>query len=84
MVALEPALQWGWNGILINKTNYLLEVLAWQNSYNEKKSAQWKANEPKPFEPEFMKKAVQAHKSENKAMDIDELKTLLDKPRGAV
>lgn len=53
--ALQPANQWGWDEVFANKTNYLLEMILWQNSYNPKKKREHKASQPKPFVPDFLK-----------------------------
>lgn len=57
-VAISPANQWGWAEIFANKTNYLLELLLWQNSAGPKNKAKHKAAKPKPFIPDFMKPPV--------------------------
>lgn len=67
-----------------NRTNYLLEMLLWQNAYDPKKKARHQANKPKPFIPPFLKppkdetginKGVQTH-------TVDDIKSLLALPRG--
>lgn len=76
--ALYPANKWGWSEVLLNKANYMLEVLAWQNA-NEgvKKSKQ--TDKPKLYIPEFMRdksnlKEVEIH-------DTSEIRNILSQPR---
>lgn len=80
---IQPANQWGWSEVLANKTNYLLELLLWQNSATKNK-AQHKRNKPKPFMPDFLK-AIQPPGEINKdaeAMTTDDVKSWLSAPRG--
>lgn len=67
-----------------NKTNYLLELLLWQNSYDPKKKSQHKANKPKPFVPEFMKHQTEqsAINKDSASMTLDDVKSWLAVPRG--
>lgn len=58
MTARQPAAQWGWPENIANRTNYLLDLLLWQNSYDPKKKGEWMARKPKPYVPEFMAAAV--------------------------
>lgn len=66
-----------------NKTNYLLELLLWQNAYDPKKKSQHKAAKPKPFVPPFFK-----NKEPSKINDgsqkhtVDDIKSILAQPRG--
>lgn len=80
---LQPTNQWGWDEIFANKTNYLLEMIIWQNSYDPKKKHEHKANRPKPFVPEFMKLPVQPSAINNgsEAHTADEIRNILAKPR---
>lgn len=84
--AINPAAQWGWLESFANKTNYLLELLAWQNATpnTKAKRAAHDQKKPKPFVPEFMKQT--APQSEinkgNDAMPIDDIKSWLAVPRG--
>jgi len=78
---LQPAVQWGWHEILLNRISFSLELLVWMKT----KDAQRKIpqNKPKQFVPEFM--ANQVEKSEmNKGVEVhttDELQSILDRPR---
>jgi len=78
--------QWGWSEIFANKTNYLLELLVWQNATPSNKGARarHKRKQPKPFMPEFMKpKQPQAEINEGAdTMTIDDVKSWLSVPRG--
>lgn len=84
--AVNPAAQWGWAEVLANKTNYLLEVLIWQNGTPQKKGAleRHKRNKPKPFIPEFMKSPTPAAEinKEAETMTVDDVKSWLSVPRG--
>ena len=81
MCALQPANQWGWSEVLLNKLNYLTEVLAWQNTKDAQKRNPSKA--PKPFVPDFMKNMEETRKinRDSVAQDVDSIKALLAKPR---
>jgi len=67
--------------VLINKSNYLLEVLGWQKTKDAQKKMPSKV--PKPFLPEFMKNAVQqeAVGRDATAKTVDEIKEILARPR---
>lgn len=77
---IDPANQWGWDEILSNKANYLLELLVWQKS-NEglKKSKQTK--QPEPFLPDFIKKKMPINKG-IQSHSVNEVQSILDLPRG--
>lgn len=84
--ALEPANQWGFSEVFANKTNYLLELLLWQNSTPNKKGkmAEHKRKKPKPFVPDFMK-GKQEPSAINKGIEVqtvDDIKSWLAVPRG--
>lgn len=80
-VAIEPANQWGWQEILLNKIAYLLEVLVWQKSKDAQKKAPH--HKPKLWLPDFMKKAQQKSEISKGAVsaDVDTIKEILAKPR---
>ena len=83
--AYEPANQWGWGEVFANKTTHLLELLLWQAGTPSKKGerARHKANKPKPFMPDFMKRS-QAGTGMNEsveAMTVDDVKSWLAVPR---
>lgn len=69
--------------MLANKTNYLLEMLLWQNSYNPKKKSSHRAQKPKPFMPEFMQppKKPSAISKEAVNRSVDDIRDILNKPR---
>lgn len=75
---MSPANQWGWAEVLANKTNYLLEILIWQNAnMGKKKSKQTK--KPEPFIPDFMDKPKKGGISEGvEAHSVDQIKAMLD------
>ena len=68
---------------MANRTNYLLEILAWQKSFNPKKKAQWMAAKPKVFTPDFMvdKEKTNALNKDIEAHTVDEIKAILALPR---
>ncbi len=86
-VAIDPSAQWGWDEIFANKTNYLLELLVWQNGTPSKKGeqARHKSRQPKPFMPDFMKPkrtAAQVAAANDASMTLDDVKSWLNTPRG--
>lgn len=83
--AVNPAVQWGWLESFANKTNYLLELMLWQNTPIKKgEKSMHNRRKPKPFIPDFMK--VEQPPSEiNKDAEthtVDDVKSLLTLPRG--
>lgn len=85
---IEPATEWGYEEIFLNKVVHLLETIVWQNSTPTKKAeqAKHKAQKPELFTPEFMKKhntpADVGIKKDTVATDVDTVKELLARPRG--
>lgn len=78
---LQPANHWGWNEVLLNQISYLLNIIAWQSTKDAAKKHPTKA--PKQFIPDFMRD-MQPERAINKdviAMDIDDVKAMLAKPR---
>ena len=80
---IEPATEWGYSEIFMNKMVWLLETLVWQKAFDPKKKAAHLAAKPKLFTPEFMQKAManEGIKKDTQAADIDTIKDLLSKPR---
>lgn len=74
--AVQPAAQWGWMEQLTNKQNYLLELLVWMKTKDARKQSP--QSKPKPFIPDFMGGQVG---KDTEALDIDDVKALLEKPR---
>ncbi len=68
-----------------NKTTYLLELLLWQAGTPSKKGerAKHKANKPKPFMPEFMKRSQKGTGMNEgvEPMTVDDVKSWLAVPR---
>lgn len=83
--AINPAAQWGWNEMFGNKTNYLLELLLWQNTPVKKGQKEaHNRRKPKPFIPDFMK-GKQPESAINKGSEkhtVDDIKSILALPRG--
>ncbi len=77
MRKLAPAGQWGWNEVLLNKIEYALRILVWQNT--EDGHERHPQHTPEPFRPSFIPKPKKPKKEE--VMDIDDLKAYLSKPR---
>ena len=75
---LDPANNWDWNEIFLNKIAYAIDVLVWQNGYDPKNKAQHEANMPKLFVPEFIK--INQKKNTN-AKPVEDIKDILSKPR---
>lgn len=78
---IEPANQWGWNEILLNKATYALDILAWQNTQDATKKPP--RNVPKPFMPDFMRNVdkTRAINKDTVLMDVDEMREFLSRPR---
>lgn len=75
---IEPGNQWGWSEVLLNKIEYALQVIAWQNA-NEGVAKSKQTPQPDIFKPDFIK-----NKSDDpdvEQYDIDSIKRLLLKPR---
>lgn len=82
---MQPATEWGWQEVLLNKISYLLEVIVWQNATPSKKGEKAKhmAQKPVMFMPSFMPKQP-GSTDQNKdlvAADVDTIKELLARPR---
>lgn len=76
---MYPQNKWGWQEVLLNKANYLLEVLAWQKA-NEGVKKSLQTEKPTLFLPDFMQnkekqKDVESH-------DVDDIREILARPRG--
>lgn len=80
---VQPATEWGYQDIFMNKMVWLLETLVWQKAYDPKKKSQHLANKPKLYVPEFMRKAMDAEgiQKDTVSLDVDEVKELLARPR---
>ena len=80
MKKLYPTNEWSWNEVLLNRIEYALRVLAWQNSSDaQSKNPKYY---PKQYDPPFMPKPEKPKKnSEEEVMDIDDLKAFLSRPR---
>lgn len=80
---IQPANQWNWPEVLANKTNYLLEVIAWQKTKDAQKRHPQKA--PKMFVPDFMinMEETRAINRGSEKRDIDDIKAILARPRSA-
>lgn len=74
---VAPAAQWGWDQILANKTNYLLEMLVWMKTKDaQKKQPQ---NRPQPFVPEFLQ--GETLDADTEAHTTEEITEILAQPR---
>lgn len=82
---LQPATQWGWQEVFLNRVMYLLEVIVWQNATPSKKGekARHMALKPEPYRPPWMPKrqAQSDIKKDTIAADVDTIKDLLSRPR---
>lgn len=82
-VKIDPTNQWGWPEVLLNKLNYNVEILAWQNTKDATKKPP--RNAPKLFVPEFMHSIQGARAMSKEAVvhDVDDVKAILARPRKA-
>lgn len=81
MRKLAPVNEWSWNEILLNRIEYAVRILAWQNSADAHEKTP--KNFPEQFRPSFIPEPPKPKKrSEGVAMDLDELKAFLKRPRG--
>lgn len=81
---LQPASQWGWQEVFLNRIAYYLEVIIWQNATpSEKgKKAQHAAAKPELYRPDWMpKRDAEGIKKDTVAADVDTIKDLLSRPR---
>lgn len=82
---IQPATEWGYSEVFMNKMVFLLETIVWQNATpSEKgKQARHKTQKPKLFTPEFMKKLNnnEGIAKDTVAADIDTIKDILSRPR---
>lgn len=78
---VQPANEWGWEEVLLNKTTFLLELLAWQNTKDAQKKSP--SRYPKQFVPEFMKdmEKTNAMNAGMQVMEVDDVKAFLARPR---
>lgn len=80
MRKLIPANEWSWNETLLNRIEYALRILAWQNSKDahEKNPKHY----PEIYRPSFIPEPPKPKKnSEEEAMDLEDLKAFLKRPR---
>lgn len=81
---MQPATQWGWQEVFMNRIMYLLEVIVWQNATPTKKAEKAKhlAAKPEPYRPDWMpKREAEGIKKDTVAADVDTIKDLLSRPR---
>lgn len=80
MRKLSPANEWTWNEILLNRIEYAVRILTWQNSADAHEKNPKHC--PEQFVPDFIPKPKKRKRNpEEEAMDIDELKAFLSRPR---
>lgn len=82
---INPAAQWGWSEMFLNKVTYLLELKLWQDTPVKKgQTAAHNRRKPKPFVPDFLK-SQQPESEINKETEkhtVDDIKSILALPRG--
>lgn len=82
---LEPATEWGYDEIFLNKIVYLLDTIVWQNGTPTKagEKAKHKQQQPKLFIPTFMKnkETKDGIAKDTVSLDVDEVKDILSRPR---
>lgn len=78
---LAPSTQWGWQELMANKTNYLLETLVWMKTKDATKRNP--RNKPKPFVPEFMPTVTEPSEmnADIVATTSEDIRDILAKPR---
>lgn len=76
-VALAPANEWEKSDVFLNDIRNALNTISWQISGDKK------SKPPEPWMPEFMreKKKDPAKPKESVAMEVDDIKAFLAKPR---
>jgi len=75
---MRPELNWGWQETLLNKMWYDLELLVWSKTEDAtKKHPRYK---PMPYVPDFLKLNAKESR-EYEAHDLDDIKSILTKPR---
>lgn len=80
MQKLVPANEWSWNEILLNKIDYGLKILAWQNSADA--AEKHPKHYPEIWLPPFMPRPQKPKKNpEQQAMSVDDIKAYLSRPR---
>lgn len=81
---LDPTNHWGWLEVLLNKLNYSVEILAWQNTKDAQKKPP--RNAPKLYVPEFMKDILGAAAMTKDAAPkpVKDMKAFLARPRKAI
>ena len=80
VVAVNPKMQWTMENELLRHILHATETTAWLNMSPKKgQEASWRRMEPKLFSPSFLEENQRP--KEQQAMDIDELKDFLNKPR---
>lgn len=81
---LDPTNHWGWLEVLLNKLNYNVEILAWQNTKDAQKKPP--KNAPKLYVPEFMQDVLGAKAMTKDAapMKVKDMKAYLARPRKPV
>ncbi len=79
LAKVSPESQWGWSEILANKANYYLEMLLWSKTEDAAKKHPQHA--PEMWWPDFMKKLTKEKSTDTVAMSVDEIATILTKPR---
>ena len=80
MRKIAPANEWSWNEILLNRIEYGVRILAWQNSADA--TEKHPKNYPEQWLPSFIPKPEKPKKNpEQEVMDIDDIKAYLSRPR---
>lgn len=77
---INPANEWGWSELLLNRIEYCLQILAWQNT--EDAHSRHPQHTPEIWLPDFIPKPEKAKKNpEQQAMSVDDIKEYLSRPR---
>ena len=75
---LDPATQWGWQELLLNKAANALEFLAWTKTKDATKKAP--QDRPKPFMPDFIPQPKDVAEG-LESHTVDDIREILAKAR---
>ena len=71
--------EWGWHEILLNHIWHELKVLVWQKT--EDATKRHPKNYPELFIPDFLEKYQPKKETEAEAHDLEDIKSILSRPR---
>lgn len=74
--------EWGWTEMLLNRIWHQLQVISWQQT--EDAASRHPKNYPELWLPEFMESLKPKHEKELESHDLDDIKSILSRPRQSV